>query len=153
MGNKLYQRETTKEVQDGSGRVITTTESKTFAVKKSTEHFYMVYFENLSGFYKLTSATDIKVLSVLCGKAEFNTGVIELSTNVRELICTTLGIINSQLSRSLKTLSNKGLLTIYKGSVEINHNCFWKGSTETRNKLIKEGRLELRIKFTDNEND
>lgn len=144
---KRIHHESVKTEQDQSGRVITTTESKSFVVKKEQDNFYMTYFENLSGFYKLTSAADIKLLSILCSNAEFNTGIIDLSTKLRNEICDTLSMVSSQISRSLKSLEEKELIVRDKDRIEINPSCFWKGTNETRNKLLKEGGLELRLKF------
>ena len=139
--------ETTTTERDENGRTINTTNSKSFIVKKEQDSFYMTYFENLSGFYKLTSATDIKLLSILCSNAEYNTGIIDLSTKLRNEICDTLNLISTQISRSLKSLEEKDLIVRDKDRIEINPACFWKGTNESRNKLLREGGLELKIKF------
>lgn len=139
--------DSTEIVRDEQGRTISTTTSKKFTVKTQQDSFYMTYFENLSGFYKLTSATDIKLISILCSKAEYNTGIVDLSTKFRDEICDTLGILSTQISRSLKSLEMKDLIIRDKDRIEINPSCFWKGTNETRNKLLKEGGLELRVKF------
>lgn len=146
-----YKRKVSAEshtvVRDESGRDVTTTTSKSFVIKKEQDSFYMTYFENLSGFYKLSSATDIKILAILCSNAEYNTGIIDLSTKLRDEICDTIGIVSSQISRSLKSLQEKGLIVKDKDRIEINPSCFWKGTNETRNKLLKEGGIELKLKF------
>jgi|ERR1051325_1059634 predicted transcriptional regulator len=133
--------------KDEFGRVITTETRKTFSVKIDQDEFYMSYIEQMSGFFKLTSATDIKILTIICGYAEFNTGKVNLTTIRREEICDTLSIKNSQISRSLKSLKDKGLISIRKDELEVNPMVFWKGTNETRNKMLKESGLEIKIKF------
>lgn len=124
------------------------TVSKTYAIKIKQDEFYMSYIENMSGFFNLKSAIDIKVLTKFCMMAKYNTGKLVLSTAERKEICVLLEISTQQLTNSIYALRKNGLLSGSQGNFIINPAVFWKGTNETRNKLLSsEDGLSLNIVF------
>lgn len=145
---KLKHEETRVE-KDG---IITIT--KNFSTKTSSEAFFMCFIDNLSGFFKITCNTDCKVLAMLCSMAEFNTGKVKLTiTDRRNLLNSIEGLSTQNLSNSLGRLKKLGLIAGDKGDYEINPKAFWKGTTNERNRILKNEGLEVNIKFQiDNQN-
>lgn len=142
--NKKLKHESTI-VDPETGEIITS--SKTFSVKVNQDEFYMTYIENMSGFFDLRSAVDMKVLTKFCISAEYNTGKIVLSVAERQSIMAFLGISSQQLSNAINSLKTHGLLDGEKGTYYINPLVFWKGKNEIRNTILKEGKLTLNIEF------
>jgi hypothetical protein len=95
----------------------------------------------------VSNGTELQVLSVLCINAEFNKGVCLLTSNRRKEFCEQLGITANSFGVCLARLSKRGLITNNAGNIEINPICFWKGSIDERNKLLKNNKLEISIKF------
>src|SRR5690606_9238743 len=101
----------------------------------------------IKSMYNLTSVGDIKLLNAFCCRAVFDTGEVLVPPSIKKEIAEELNMDLSQISRSIKSLIAKGLITYDGGRVQLNPFLLWKGSTRTREKLLKEGGLELRIKF------
>jgi hypothetical protein len=125
-----------------------TTISKSFSTKTTSDAFFMCFIDNMSGLFKITCATDSKVLAKLCSMAEFNTGKVGLTPGNRKLLMEAIiGLSTQNLSHSLGRLKKLGLIAGDKGDYEINPKVFWKGTTDERNKLLKNEGLEISIKF------
>lgn len=147
MKRKL-KNETIEEYVDpetGEHKILTKSKHYSIAVKDS-EKFYMVFFENLASFYQINSTKQIFLLSKLCEMAEYNTGSVDLSSNKRKKLIEHLKIDKSYLSRCLKSLVNKNLIVKEGTNIVINPKVFWKGSTNERDKVLKEG-LDFKITF------
>lgn len=128
------------------GEVITT--SKSYSIKTSSEAFYMIFIDHMAWFFKISCITDIRILAKMCSMAEFNTGKVRITSQDRkEILDSLIGITTQNFSHSLNRLKKGGLITGDKGSYEINPKIFWKGTTDQRNKLLKEQGLEINIKF------
>jgi hypothetical protein len=121
---------------------------KSFNVKSTSEKFYMTFIEHVSPLFNISSPVERKVLDVLCCNAEFNIGKVIISSEKRTLICDSLGISHQTFNNTLVKLKKMRLISGERGVYEINPMIFWKGTTDEREKLLKEGGLELRIKFT-----
>lgn len=132
-------------IDKATGEVITI--EKTYNVKTSTDEFYMTFINLISPIFNITSNADRKVLDFLCVNAGFNTGVVSLTAKFRESLSNTTSISASNLPRSLKNLQKLGLIVVDKGEVTINPELFWKGSTDARNKVMKEQQLGITIRF------
>lgn len=132
--------ETVQEVLDPStGEIIPVTTSKTFSVKVNSEEFYMTFIKSCGSLFELKSNVDFRLIIKMCMLAEFNTGKVYFPAEVRREVCKELGIVNQQLSNSLKSLKDKTLITGSRGLFYINPKIFWKGNMETRNTTIKSG--------------
>lgn len=109
------------------------------------EQGFKIY--DFTKLFIIKSAIDIKFMFLLAKYVKYNTNICNLTTVCRDEIKYTLGIENSQISRSLKSLKDKGLITVNKDEISINPAVFWKGTNETRNKMLKENKLEIKLKF------
>lgn len=131
-----------------TGELVPTVTSKSVTVSVKQDQFYMVYFEQLSSFYKLTSLKEVFILAKLCSMAQWNTGEVIISATTREAIMSEIGIDKAYLSRCISSLCSKELMSrINTNHYLINPNCFWKGSSATRNDLMRTKKLNLSINF------
>lgn len=142
--NRILKSETTT-IDKESGEIIVS--SKQFTVKVNQDEFYMSYIENMSGFFKLKSAIDIKVLTKFCMLAEYNTGRVVLNSTVRKEVCELIKISNQQLTNSISSLKKLGLLKGDRNDYYVNYLVFWKGKNEIRNSLIRDNPLKVTIEF------
>jgi hypothetical protein len=143
---KLINQTTQSSINAETGELIEVTVEKSYSIKNvNVDNFYMTFIENMSGYFKLKSAIDIKVLTKFCCMAEFNTGVVNLTTKLRQETCELLQITTQQLTNSISKLKTKGFLTGEKGTYTVNPKVFWKGTTQEREKLLKSGTLTFNI--------
>lgn len=155
---KRFLRNETTSVDRETGEIITT--SKTFSVKATQDEFYMSYINNMVGFFNLKSAVDIKLITKMCMIAEYNTGRVLITPDVRSEIKQLLNISSQQMTNSIANLKKIGLLKGQRGTYQLNPMVFWKGSNDTRNAFISGGNsLRVTIDFNykntieiDNEN-
>lgn len=120
---------------------------KSVSVKVNTNTFYFTYIESISWIIGVTNAKELQVLSIICLHAEYNKGVCLLPPDRRKEFCEKLEMNSNTFGVCLSRLVKRGLLRNSGGVVEINPICFWKGTNDERDKLLKEQGLELRIKF------
>jgi hypothetical protein len=123
-------------------------QKKTVTVKVNTDNFYFTFIEAIGYLIGVTSGTELQVLSILCINAEYNKGICLLTSQRRKEFCNQLNITPNTFGICLSRLAKKGLITNNAGNIEINPICFWKGSIDERNKLLKDKGLELKIKFS-----
>lgn len=143
---------TVREFVDvNTGEVLQYENTKTYKEKVDSEHFYMVFFDYLHKFKSLKrSAANNNVMTELCKLAEFNTGIVHMSTKTREEICEYLEISKTQLSNSLKALKDDGLITCDRGDYKINPEIFWKGDQKIRkDELLKGKSLKITYEIVD----
>lgn len=144
MGKKLQHVQESYDPATGEVKIL----SKTFSVKsKSTEEFYISFLSGLNAICNLTRSGDIKLLALLCVRAEFNTGVVKLSSNDRKELMEKLDCATNVISNSIGRLKKAGLLSGDRGDYEINPHCFWKGTTDERNRLLKDKKMDIHFKF------
>jgi predicted transcriptional regulator len=79
--------------------------------------------------------------------AEYNTGKVNITSQERKVLIKILEIDNSALSKSIKRLLGKGLITGSGGTYYINPVIFWKGDTKTRAELLSAKKLSININF------
>lgn len=144
MSRKLKHIQERIDVETGEIKTLT----KTFSVKStSTEEFYITFLSGLNAICELGRPSDIKVLALLCAKAEFNTGIVRLSTADRGIILDKLRCSTSAFSNSISRLKTAGLVSGESGNFEINPHCFWKGTTDERNRLLRDKQMDINLKF------
>lgn len=130
-----------------TGELVTV--KKTFAIKsKSTEEFYLTFLSGLNAICELSRPSDIKILTVLCTMAEFNTGRVKLMSCDRASIIKQLSISPQSFSNSIKRLKEAGLLHGDRGDYEVNPQHFWKGTTDERQRLLKQKSADILLKYT-----
>src|SRR5438046_2303698 len=90
----------------------TKTVKKSYSVKIKTPRFTMLFVEDapIDLLLKVKRAVDFKLLLLLCKKAEFNNGIVEMSAPLREEIENKLGIDKSAFSQSKKRLQDLGII-------------------------------------------
>lgn len=137
-----------KEVTNHKTGEITTTEI-TYAIKaKNSEEFFTTYFSFMKHMLKIKSALDLQVLAKFCMMLQFNSNRVMLTTGARKEMCTEFGVLNTNLSASIKRLKALGMMTGEDGDYEINPKIFWKGTSDERNNLLRTKGIELRIQFS-----
>lgn len=146
MDRKYLKNETTV-VDTETGEVITT--SKTFAIKTQHDEFYMSYINNMVGFFNLKSIVDIKLITKMCMIAEYNTGRVLITREVRNEIKELLRISSQQMTNSLNSLKNIGLIKGSYGTYFLNPMVYWKGTNDSRNNFIRQdGGMRVVIDFS-----
>jgi hypothetical protein len=118
---------------------------KTFTEKISPDNFYMTFIGYMSPLFNLHSDVARSILDWMCMRAEYNSGVVDLSTSKRQKMCSDLSITSNQVTNNLKKLKELGLITGEKGEFTINPEIFWKGDTKTRQQVL-EGK-SLKVSF------
>lgn len=111
------------------------------------EEFYMTYCHYLSGIYQLSYADDIKLLVKLCEWGEYDTGIVSLTASKRQEICRDLGMHTTNISKSIKRLKEKMLISGDGGDYLINPAIFWKGDRSVRRQLLKKKGLNVTFNF------
>lgn len=120
-------------------------------VKFTTEDnpFYMTFINFVGWMWELKGEITIRVLTQLMGKAQYNTGTVNLSSADRDDIMDALHISSPALSRAISELVSKGVIAKvtktdkntgevkeYKGRYMINPQMFWKGELDKRKELL-----------------
>lgn len=148
-GRRLKHVEETLDQTTGEISVV----HKTFSIKAdSSEKFFITFLSGLNAICGLSRPSDIKVLAILCSMAEFNTGKVIMTSSARKEIMKKLGIKTPQaLSNSISRLKKEHLLEGERGEYEINPQYFWKGNTNERDKLLREKRMNLTLKYRTHE--
>lgn len=136
MRKNTYSSTQTIVVDKTSGEISNIETVKKERIYIESEPFYMVFIDYISPLFNLKNGTSKAVLSLLCCRAEFNTGKVSISSADRKDICDKLDISNNVLSMSLKELNDKKLISGAKGTYIINAQIFWKGDLKTRNATI-----------------
>ena len=146
--NMKFKNETTKElVNTETGEVFLQTISKTFNIKVTSDNFYITFLTVIKELAGLKSIVDIKVLSCLCSMAEYNTGIVFLTSERKQYICDTMELKYQSVANSLTNLKKSGFITGKGGTYTINPEYFWRGDLKTREQLLKEGKLSINIEF------
>ena len=145
MTKKLRHVEEISDAKTGELKIV----SKTFAVKaESSEEFFFTFLGALNVICELSRPTDLKLLSILCTMCEYNTGKVSLTPTKRTDICQKLGVSSQAVSNSISRLKESKLLLGSRGDYEVNPQYFWKGTTNERQKLLKNRSMDLMLKFS-----
>lgn len=147
MGRSKPRTTTISRIDDSTGELHLIEVQKTVGVETTTEEFFQVYCRLIASVYELKYADDIKILIKFCEIAEFNTGKVLIPAAERKVICEQLKMQTSNMSKSLKRLKDKDLITGEKGSYLINPAIFWKGEQKIRAQILKEEGLSVMFKF------
>lgn len=132
-------------VNHTTGETVTT--AKEYSIKTTPDSFYMVFIDSMSKIFEIKSLIDRKLLSKLCMKAEFNTGIVSISQADRKVILKELEINSPQMSKSLSNLIKLKLISGSEGTYVINPSVFWKGDMKSREALMKNNSINITISF------
>lgn len=83
----------------------------------------------------------------MCKRAQYNTGVVNISAADRKEICEELNITNNAITNNFKKRRDLSLITGDKGRFTINPQIFWKGEMKVRNQLLKEEAVQISFKI------
>lgn len=143
--------ETTNQivVDSSTGEVLHMETSKRFTTKVKTDKFYMTFIEYAAPLFKLTTQSAKDILVWMCCNAEFNTGKIVLAPAERARMMKDLNVTTNTISNSLKKLTSLKIISGDKGVYTLNPQIFWKGDSETRDKMleVEEIQVNFDIKF------
>jgi hypothetical protein len=145
MAKRITQTIQREIVDVTTGEVVKVDTQKTFTEKISPDSFYMTFIGYMSPLFNLHSDVARSILDWMCMRAEYNSGVVDLSTSKRQKMCSDLSITSNQVTNNLKKLKELGLITGEKGEFTINPEIFWKGDTKTRQQVL-EGK-SLKVSF------
>lgn len=125
------------------------TGKKVVEIDTSAEPFYITFLNYVGWMYDIRGNVALNVMAQLMDLAEFNTGLVNLSTDSRRRIMDAVGISGSALSRAISVLESKGAIARHryvnkrtgeyiesKCSYVINPEMFWKGDMKSRKKLV-----------------
>lgn len=139
-----------RKLYDENGNVRVETRAKTVIHKTDDEDsFYMVFVNYINWIFEIKSLTTIKVLYKLLPTAEFNTGVINITTGTRDEIMEELKISRPAITKAINELVEKDALQAcylvnnetgeiikqVKGQYKVNPIMFWKGELSKRKEL------------------
>ena len=147
---------TGKEVQyldKNTGELITSTIEKTYSYKiKDNDEFVMMYYKYiLDAMTNIKSANALKLLIALSSIADYNTGVILLTSSRRSVICKRLNISSPNLNHYINELKKADVLSGARGEYMINPKYFWKGDSNERNKMLKDKLFYIKFGFMNKE--
>lgn len=142
---RLKNEQKIETVDTETGEIITIVSAKEYSTKVESDRFYMTFIDYIAPLYKLKSENARKVLAWMCCHAEYNTGIVSLTTADRQQMSEEIDICSNTITNNLATLKKLKLITGDKGRFQINPQIFWKGDTKTRKQLLED--KELTIKF------
>ena len=145
MAKRITQTIQREIVDVTTGELVKVDTQKTFTEKISPDNFYMTFIGYMSPLFNLHSDVARSILDWMCMRAEYNSGIVDLSTSKRQKMCSDLSITSNQVTNNLKKLKELGLITGEKGEFTINPEIFWKGDTKTRQQVL-EGK-SLKVSF------
>ena len=145
MAKRITQTIQREVIDVTTGELVKVDTQKTFTEKISPDNFYMTFIGYMSPLFNLHSDVARSILDWMCMRAEYNSGVVDLSTSKRQKMCSDLSITSNQVTNNLKKLKELGLITGEKGEFTINPEIFWKGDTKTRQQVL-EGK-SLKVSF------
>ena len=144
MSSKKFQQVTCREVVDTqTGEIIQQELVKTFTKKIESDKFYMTFVDYIAPYYNLKSDTAKSILSWMCAHAEYNTGIVNLTTNVRKQLTDDLKISPNTLTNNLGVLKKNNIISGEKGSFLLNPEIHWKGDMNTRAKLLASKEIQI----------
>lgn len=111
------------------------------------EKFWMTYCKYTAPIYQLTYADDIKVIVKFCELAEYETGTVHLTPARRKDMVKQLGMQQSNVSKSIRRLKEKNLVTGEDGEYVVSPLVFWKGERSKRLDYLKNKGLTVTFNF------
>ena len=143
MGKRTFYQRDREYIDQSTGEVMeVTTYKEGYIPVKSTEHFIMTFIDFLTPLYNLKPETAKLVLMWMCEHAQWDTGVVLLTTKTRKEMCDKLNIAPQTLSNCLTSLKTSKMISGEKGEFKINPFIFWKGTRDKRKELIKDAAIK-----------
>jgi hypothetical protein len=83
MAKRITQTIQREIIDVNTGESVKVDTQKTFTEKINPEHFYMTFIDYIAPLYQLHSEVARRMLDWMCEHAEYNTGIVDLSTSKR----------------------------------------------------------------------
>ena len=131
---------TKSAVDPETGEIQEMETKKRFSYRLSdVDEFYMVFYNCIAVMHKIKSKKTLSLLHELCKHAQFNTGIVEVSANVRRTVCKDADVNITNFSKHINVLKEAGLIKDRGGcSYIINPQAIWKGDLKQRDKMLKD---------------
>lgn len=143
---KLINEEKVTETDRLTGEVVERVTRKRYSIPiRQQDEFFMTFIRFMGPYYEIKYADDFKILAKLCSMAHMNTGVVELPAQKRKKVMEELSMTQAQVSRSLKRLSDLGLISGSGGMYEVSHEIFWRGGTDERAAKAERVRIDKSV--------
>lgn len=136
---KIIHEKSQQVVDSITGELVSEVQEKSYTIKKETEPFFLTYSKQMSLLYNITSLSAVKVLWKFLELAQYNTGIVLLTPLFRKSIVSELNISESIFNKSIKMLIELNIISGSRGTYQINPAIHWRGSNETREKLLRSG--------------
>ena len=81
----------------------------------------------------------------MCRHVEYNTGYVDLSTDIRNKIAEELQIEKKSITGALSILKKSGIIAGEKNKFQINPELFWKGDHKLREELLKDNLIKRKF--------
>lgn len=137
-------------VNPETGEVTTIETAKSFTRKIKEDNFYMVFFDFIGSMYGLKPDKVRDLLMWMCVHAEYNTGIVRLTTEDRKEVQKQLSVSNNQITNYLKKLKDLKLISGKNGVFTINPQVFWKGELKARRALLADSQVRITFSIEDN---
>lgn len=140
--------ETISEVVDPkTGEVSRLVQSKEYSTRISPDQFYMTFIDYISPVFRLKSENARKLLTWMCCHAEYNTGIVNITSKDRKEMSEELGFAPTTITNNLAKLRDLGLITGDSGRFQLNPMIFWKGDARVRERILKDGEFKITMSF------
>lgn len=149
MAKKIFKQVAAKtytDKQTGEQRELEEKKWVTVRIGKD-EKFWMTYCKYTAPLYELTHVDDIKIMVKFCELAEYDSGVVHLTPSRRKEMVAELSMQQSNVSKSLRRLKEKNLITGEDGEYTITPTLFWKGERSKRVELLRDKGLAVTFNF------
>lgn len=121
---------------------------KVFNIKLGRkEEFFITYCNYMAWIYDLKYANDIKLMVEFCVLSEFDTGSVKLTKGSRKDIMLKLKMSNTDVSKSIRRLKEKSIISGEDGDFVLNPALFWKGDSNKRLQMLKDRGLSVTFGF------
>lgn len=151
MAKYLTKQTIVERVDPKTGEITELETTKDFKISVKPENFYMVFLNKIAALYGITAMSDMKVMMTMCELAEYNTGTVRMSKNIREVIAQKANVNPTNISKHIKKLQTIGLVTEINKDYLINPEIFWKGTLRTRAEQLQVDGIKFNITLVSDE--
>ena len=138
---------TTEIVDQTTGEMVIQTTKKTHSYRITSDQFYMSFLES-TDIIKFLNPTQIVIMSQLCVKAQYNTGVVLLPKAIKQEIAELIKCSIRTINNAISLFKKNNLIDGSNGMYNINPKYFWKGTLNTRENLLKDNNFIMNITYS-----
>lgn len=122
---------------------------------RNSDKFFAVFIDNINSILSITGENAIKVLLWMCSIAEYNSGIVYMTTRQIIELANLLNKPRQSIYNSIVQLKKLDLISGERGCFQINPEIFWKGELSVRKQLLDKSGNKMSITFSlldDNDN-